>query len=131
MADPSQPPLRQLFADLSVDVQRLGAQLGGLAAAEAGAAVRAVTTGAVGIAVGAIVALVGLQVLAAALVLGLTAAGLPPWAAATIVGVLLIAAGGTVAWLQLGRLRAAPIGLPETRAGVAETIAWLKAETQR
>ena len=131
MADPSERPLRQLIGDLSVDVQRLGAQLGALARAEAQAAMRIATSSLIGMVAGVIVAFVGIQVLAAALVLGLAAAGLPPWAAALAAGVLLIAIGGGVAWLQVGRLRAAPIGLPETRSSVAETMTWLKAETQR
>jgi hypothetical protein len=131
MADTPVRPLRQLAADLSVDVQRLGAQLGALAAAESRVAVRTAATSLAGIAGGALVALVGIQVLAAALVLGLVALGLPPWAAALIGAVLLIGGGGAVAWVYVGRLRAAPFGLPETRAGLAETMAWLKAETQR
>ena len=131
MAEAPERPLRQLASDLSVDVQRLGAQLGAIAAAESRVAVRTATTSLAGIAGGAIVALVGIQVLAAAMVLGLVAAGLPAWAAALIGAVVLLAGGGGVAWLYLGRLRSAPFGLPETRASLTETIAWLKAETQR
>ena len=131
MADVPQRSFRQLFTDLSVDVQRLSVQLASLAGAEAQAAIRIVTSSVIGMAAGVIVVLVGVQILAAALVLGLVAAGLPPWAAALIGGVALIALGGGVAWLQLGRLRNAPIALPETRATLAETMTWLNAETQR
>ena len=131
MADPSERPLRQLVADLSVDVQQLGVQLGAIAAAESRIAARTAATSVVGILGGAMVAFVGIQVLAAALVLGLAAAGLPPWAAALIVGGVLVAAGGGGAWIDVARLRAAPFGLPETRASLAETLTWLKAQTQR
>jgi hypothetical protein len=131
MVDLPERSFRQLFADLSVDVQRLSLQLATLAGAEAQVAIRVVTSSIIGMVAGVIVAFVGVQVLAAALVLGLVAAGLPPWAAALIGAAVLIAAGGGGAWLQLGRLRNAPIALPETRATLAETMTWLKAETQR
>jgi hypothetical protein len=131
MDDAAKRPLRQLAADLSVDLRLLGLQLAGVARAESRTALAIVTTSLIGLVAGAVVAVAGMWVLTAAVVLGVIAAGLPPWAAALIVGVVFIAAGGGAAYVYLGRLRHAPLALPETRASLTETLTWLKSQTGR
>ena len=131
MADAPERSLRELVGDLSIDLRLLCLQLVEVARAETRTAVRTATASIIGIAAGAITALIGVLVLAAALVLGAIAAGLPPWAAALVVGLVLVAGGGTGAALYARRLRGAPFGLPETRASFEETLTWLKAQTGR
>jgi hypothetical protein len=123
--------LRQLVGDLSGDLQLLCVQLADVARAETRDAVRTITTSLIGIAAGAFIALIGVLVLTAAIVLGLIAAGLAPWASALIVGAALAASGGAAAYAYVGRLRRAPIDLRDTRASLAETMTWLKGQTER
>lgn len=131
MDDVSSRSLRQLVADLSIDLRLLGLQLAGVARAESRAAIAIVATSLIGLAASTVVALAGVFALAAALVLGAIAAGVPPWAAALIVGVVLVGGGGGAAYVYVGRLRRAPMALPETRASVTETLTWLKSQTGR
>jgi hypothetical protein len=74
------------------------------------------------------IAVAGAAVLVSALVLIVISLGLPAWAAATLVGVVLTVAGGLSA-----RHFAAPgkseFDLKETRQSLRETMEWLKVQT--
>ena len=72
----------------------------------------------------------GLLVLLSALVLIAIALGLPPWAAATVVALVMIGAGAGVIYLCITRLRHVEFDLRHTRRSVKETVAWLKAQAR-
>jgi hypothetical protein len=69
-------------------------------------------------------------VVVAALVLVAIALGLPAWAAASLVGVLLVVAGAGTIQAFLTKLRRVRLNLHETRASVTETIQWLKEQAK-
>ncbi len=123
--------LRELLTDLSGDVRLLCTQTIGLAKAEVNAATSTIAVSLAGIAAGAAIAIAGLLVLVSALVLIAIALGLPPWAAALLVGVLLTAGGAFTAQLFVARLRTVQLDLRETRASIAETVEWLRAQTTK
>ena len=120
------PSLRDLLNGISTDVQLLASQTLTLARVEASTAASKVAWSAMGVLAGAFVAVAGVAVLVSALVLVLVALGLPPWAASTIVGVTLTAAGAIAARYFIGLMRTAELGMKETRESVRETLAWLK-----
>ena len=129
--DAGNKPLRQMLQELSSDLRALAAQSLGLARAEIAAARSEITTSIVGVVAGALAALLGLVVLVAALVLIAVALGMPPWAAATAVGLLLTIGGVITVRTFTNRLRATHVDLRETRSSVTETMAWLKAQASR
>jgi hypothetical protein len=119
---------RPLLLSLSRDVRLLLDQTVGLARAEINTAVRS-TLFYVAVAGGAVVTVIGgLLVLVSAFVLIAIALGLPPWAAATLVALLMIGAGAGVTYLCIARLRHLEFDLRHTRRSVKETLAWLKAQ---
>jgi hypothetical protein len=123
--------IRPLLESVSAEVRLLIEQTARLARAEATAAIRttAIYTGAA--VAGVLVALAGLLVLVSALVLIVVALGLAPWAAALIVGLLLLGVGGGAAYFCVASLREeVEFDLPRTRRSITETIAWLKAQVQ-
>ena len=124
----NQRPLRGLLGDLSVDLRLLWTQTVHLAQAELRAAVSGLAISAAGLAAGALVVFVGFLVLIAAVVLGAIALGLPPWAAAAIVGLVIAVAGGVTIQMCLTRLKGLHLDLRDTRESVAETITWLKTQ---
>ena len=69
--------------------------------------------------------------LVSALVLIVIALGLPAWAAATLVGLLLTAGGALAAWYFVVVTRRLELTLRETRESVRETLEWLKLQTGR
>ena len=100
----------------------------GLARAEINTAVRS-TLLYVAIAAGAVVVVIGgLLVLLSALVLIAIALGLPPWAAASLVGILLVGAGAGTAYACVTKLRQVEFDLRHTRRSVKETLGWLKTQ---
>jgi hypothetical protein len=123
-------PLGALFGDLSRDLRLLATQTAGLATAEARHAASAFGAAMAGLAAGAVMALCGLLVVVAALVLVTIALGLPAWAAASLVGVLLVVAGVGTMQAFLAKLRRVRLHLHETRASVTETIQWLKEQAK-
>jgi hypothetical protein len=128
-ADPR--PLRQMLQELSADLRALAARSMDLARAEISTAASEVTRSLIGIAAGAFAALAGVLVLVSMLVLIAVALGLPPWAAAALVGLLLTIAGVFTVRTFIARLRTAHFDLRETRSSVTETVEWLKAQTNR
>ena len=129
--DAGQKPLRQMLQELSSDLRALAEQSLDLARAEIAAAKSEITTATVGLAAGALAALVGLLVLVSALVLIAIALGMPPWAAATAVGLLLTVGGAFTVRAFTARLRTTHIDLRETRSSLAETMEWLKTQASR
>jgi hypothetical protein len=114
------PHLLALSRDLSVLLD----QTVSLARTETNIAVRAILLY-VGCAVAAVVAVIGgLLVLLSALVLIAIALGLPSWAAASLVGILLVAAGAATAYVCVTKLREVRLDLPQTRRSVKETLGW-------
>ena len=127
MSDPSlNPSLRDLLSGISTDVQLLASQTLALARLEASAAATKLAWSAMGVLASVFVAVAGAAVLVSALVLILVALGLPAWAASTLVGLLLTAAGAISARYFIGAVRNAELGMKETRESLRETIAWLK-----
>jgi hypothetical protein len=128
MAD-SDRSLRRLLPALSADLQLLCGQTLALARVEASSVLRstllyvAVAIGGVALAAG------GFLVLLGALVLIAVALGLPPWVAATGVGLLLVIAGAVTAYFCVAGLKQLGFTLPHTRRSLEETFAWLKAQT--
>jgi hypothetical protein len=99
-----------------------------LARLEISNTVATISWSAVGILAGLVIAFGGFSVLVTALVLVAIALGLPPWAAALLVGIALMAGGaGTVVYF-VNNLRNAQLTLKETRDSLKETMEWLKHE---
>jgi uncharacterized membrane protein YqjE len=122
---------RVLLGTLPRELMLLGSQTLRLALTEVQRAKSEVLVAAVGLAASAVAALVGVAVLASALVLIVVALGAPAWAAALGVGAILVVGSGIAGWTFYNRLRHAPLALPDTRASLSETMTWLKSEVKR
>jgi hypothetical protein len=119
---------RAHLLSVSSDLRLLLEQTVGLARTEINAAVQS-TLLYVGIAAAAVVVVIGgLLVLLGALVLVAIALGLPPWAAATLVGVLLVGAGAGTVYVCVTKLRQVEFSLRHTRRSMKETLGWLKTQ---
>ena len=130
MTEPSpNPSLRDLLNGISTDVQLLVSQTLTLARLELSAGASKLTWSAVGALTSVLVAGAGAAVLVSALVLTLIAAGIPAWAASTVVGLTLTGAGAIGARHFFDAMRQAELGLKETRESVRETMEWLKLQT--
>ena len=129
MTQPAQSPaLRELFGAVSEDLRALVSQTSELARLEIAAATSALVTSVVGVALSLVIVLGGIGVLMSALVLIAIALGLPAWAAATAVGLVLAIGGALSARRFLGKARSVSITLSETRESITETIEWLKTQ---
>ena len=129
MTRPSRSPaLRQLLGAASEDLQALASQTLALARLEFAAATSALVTSVVGVAVSLVIVLGSVGVLMSALVLIAIALGLPAWAAATAVGLVLAIAGALSARRFLGQARSVSFTLSETRESIKETIEWMKTQ---
>ena len=127
MSEPVYPrPVRDIIAAISRDLLLLVEQLTALARAEIGEAVGGARSGAVTMAIGAALLVCGALTLVSALVLIANALGLPAWASALIIGVLLTVAGGVTLQLGVGAVRGIRLTLPETRGALADGVEWLK-----
>ncbi len=121
----------QLLGAVSGDLRTLAGQTIALGRLELGNAVSALAWSAAGLSLSIVIATAGLAVLVSALVLIVIALGLPAWAAATLVGLLLTAGGALAAWHFIGETRRLELTLRETRESVRETLEWLKVQTGR
>jgi|KBSSwiStaDraftv2_1062776.scaffolds.fasta_scaffold1185683_1 hypothetical protein len=129
MTQPAQSPaLRELFGAVSEDLRALVSQTTELARLEVATATSALVTSVVGVALSLVIVLGGVGVLMSALVLIAIALGLPAWAAATAVGLVLAIGGALSARRFLGKARSVSITLSETRESITETIEWLKTQ---
>ena len=128
MSTSSKPEVGHLFRELSADLTSLASHTVALARLEVSNTVATISWSAVGILAGLVIAFGGFSVLVTALVLVAIALGLPPWAAALLVGIALMAGGaGTVVYF-VNNLRHAQLTLKETRDSLKETMEWLKHE---
>jgi hypothetical protein len=127
MAAERRPALGTRFAEISSDLALLGLHALALAKAEGRTATRAALI-AVATALGALgVAISGALTLVSALVLIAIALGLPPWAAALVIGGALTVGGAVALQIALDMLRRVRFEFPETRSAMAESVEWLKA----
>lgn len=121
--------LGELFRSLTSDATRLIQQEISLARAEITANVRTLATDAGTALAGASLATVGLLVLVEALVLGVgVLLGRRYWLAALIVGAVLLAAGGAVAYIGLRAARARKLAPTRALTGLRETGDWARGE---
>jgi len=122
------PALRQLLGAASEDLKALASQTLALARLEFAAATSALVTSVLGVAISLVIVLGSVGVLMSALVLIAIALGLPAWAAATAVGLVLAIAGALSARRFLGQARSVSFTLSETRESIKETIEWMKTQ---
>lgn len=124
-------PTSELSRRLLTDVRLIfgrQAQLAKLELEDKGSRLR---TAGVEIAAAAVVAVFGVGVLIAAAVLALTIV-LPAWAAALIVGAVLVAVAAVLFILGRARLRSLGSLAPtETIEAAREDVAWIRRETER
>lgn len=124
-------PTSELFRRLLTDVRLIfgrQAQLAKLELEDKGSRLR---TAGVEIAAAAFVAVFGVGVLIAAAVLALTIV-LPAWAAALIVGAVLVAVAAVLFLMGRARLRSLGSLAPtETIEAAREDVAWIRRETER
>jgi cobalamin synthase len=130
MNDPSlHPSLRDLLNGISTDVQLLASQTLALGRLEVSAAVSTLAWSAMGLFASVFIAAAGAAVLVSALVLILVALAVPPWAAATLVGFVLVVSAVLSARHFINAIRRTEIGLRQTRQSIHETLEWLKLQT--
>ena len=124
-------PTSELFRRLLTDVRLIfgrQAQLAKLELEDKGSRLR---TAGVEIAAAVVVAVFGVGVLIAAAVLALTIV-LPAWAAALIVGAVLVAVAAVLFLMGRARLRSMGSLAPtETIEAAREDVAWIRRETER
>ena len=122
--------LGELFADLSRDTRTLIQDEVRLAKTELSEQASAMGRGA-GVAVGGgLIAYGGLLALIAAVVLGLIAAGLPPWAGALLGGMAAAGVGYLLVRFGLATIRAISIAPRKTVETLKEDAQWLKEQTR-
>jgi O-antigen ligase len=121
---PDARSLGDLFSDLTREIGTLVRNEVALARTEMSLKISRAARHAGMLAFGAVVALAGLFTLAASLVLVLVRAGMPPWAAALVVGIGLAAIGALVATRALAALREEDLTPTETIETLKETTAW-------
>jgi hypothetical protein len=119
-------PLWEIFTAISRDLFLLVSQLASIAKAELGSAVSGVRNGVFVATAGAVLLLFGGLTLVAALVLIAVALGLPAWAGALAVGIVLVLGGGAAIQVGVGSVRRVQLEFPETRGAVTESVQWLK-----
>lgn len=122
--------LGELFAELSTETTTLLRKEFQLAQVEIGQKVSRAGRHATLIGTGGVIAHAGALALVAALVLLLIGAGLPAWAAALIVAVVLVAVGGLLMRSGLAAMRAEDMMPRETIDTLKEGAAWAKHQTR-
>jgi hypothetical protein len=121
-----EPRLRSRFAAISEDLALLCLHTLALAKSEGRTATRAAVI-ALATAAGALaVAISGALTLVSALVLVAISLGLPPWAAALVVGGALTLGGLVALQIAVEMLRRVRFEFPETRSAMAESAEWLR-----
>jgi hypothetical protein len=121
---PDARSLGDLFSDLSREITTLMRNELALARVEMSNKLSHAATHASALALGAVTALAGVFTLAASLVLVLVRAGMPPWAAALLVGLGLAAIGGVMAMRSVSALKQEDLRPTETIQTIKETTAW-------
>jgi uncharacterized membrane protein YqjE len=127
----AEPQIGDLFRQLAQDSATLVRQEMALAKAELRENVKSVARDTAKIAVGAVVAAVGVLVMVAFLVLLLGDVIGKYWAGALIVGVLLVAVGAFLAMGGMKRLKKDSITPDQTLQTLKEDKQWLQSEMQQ
>lgn len=123
--------LGQLFAELTRETSTLIHQEVELAKTEVTQKVTAMGRDVGMMAAGGLVAYIGTLVLVATLVIVLATLGLPWWAAALIVGVVLVGVGLGILFASLNKLRHRDLVPRETVETLKEDAKWAKGEMNR
>lgn len=116
--------LGDLFHDLSDETKRLIRQEVELAKTEMTEKVTVAAKNASMIGIGALIAYTGVQILLAALIIGLGHA-MGFGFAALVVGIVVLAAGGVLAWTGINHLKNTSLAPKETATQIQETKQWL------
>ena len=128
---PADASLGDLIKAMSADLSRLVRDEIQLAQTEISAKVKQAGVGVGAFGGAGVLALYGIAALIAAAVLGL-AVVLPPWLAALIVGIVVLAVAGVVALVGKRKVsEAAPVVPERTVASVKEDVAEIKGSIQR
>lgn len=117
-----------LFRQMTSDASLLVQQEVHLAKAEVKESISHIRTMAVWFALAAALAIPGLLALTAFLVIGLGAVLGSYWASALIIGAILMIAAAVLSRRALSIVRDGKIGLPRTKASLAEDATWGKEE---
>jgi hypothetical protein len=122
--------LGELFAEVSTQVSTLVRKELELARHELGRTAARVGRAAAFVAAGGLLAYAGLIVLLIGLATLLASLGMPDWLALLLVGGVVIAIGGYLAWRFLAELRSAPIVPERTVATIQDSVQWAKEQTE-
>src|SRR4051794_20490826 len=125
-----QESLATLFSDLSTQIGDLIRQQATLARVEISTKISRLEQRAVQVALGSGLAVAGALALVAAIVLGLIALGLAPWASAGIVGIVLTGIGYLMAQRALARLNRDELAPQVTVQTTKESAEWAKHPTK-
>jgi hypothetical protein len=125
-----QESLATLFSDLSTQIGDLIRQQATLARVEISTKISRLEQRAVQVALGSGLAVAGALALVAAIVLGLIALGLAPWASAGIVGIVLTGIGYLMAQRALARLNRDELAPQVTVQTMKESAEWAKHPTK-
>jgi len=130
-ADPADASVGDLIKAMTTDLSRLVHNEVQLAQTEISAKIKQAGVGVGAFGGAGVLALYGIAVLIAAAVLGL-AVVLPPWLAALIVGIVVLAIAGVAALVGKRKMsEAAPVVPERTVASVKEDVAEIKESIQR
>lgn len=127
----TEPALGDLFRQLAQDSATLVRQEMNLAKAELKSNVKAVARDAAMVAVGGILALVGVTVLIAFLVVAVGDALDNYWLGALVVGVLFLLVGGILAMTSLKKLKHEEVAPTRTLETLKEDKQWLQSEIKQ
>lgn len=122
----TEPPLHELFADLSRETSTLIRHELTLARLELAQKTAMVGRGLSLVAAGGAVAFAGLLILLASPILLLIELGMSAWSAALFLGGVVSIAGALVTRCAVGALRSAELRPLETTRAMQESVAWLK-----
>ncbi|CAN5782654.1 phage holin family protein [soil metagenome] len=127
----SEPPLGELFKQLAQDSATLIKQEMRLARAEMQDSIRTITRGAMMLAIGGGLLLIGLLALTAFLIVLLGQALLNYWLGALIVGLVYAVIGGILVMSGKNRLQEADLKPERTIQSLQEDKRWAQAEAQQ
>jgi hypothetical protein len=116
--------LGELFGDLTREITTLVRQEATLARTEMSQKVARLGKDVGMLAAGGAVAYAGLLAIVAAIIIGLAAAGMPWWASALLVGVVIAGIGGALVWSGLNAIKHEDLTPRETIDSLKEDARW-------
>ena len=122
--------VKELVSELGRDTGLLVRQEIELAKVELKEYASRVSKSGAGIGAGAAIAHMGVVTILAAIVLALISAGVAPWLAAAVVGVVALVVGYLLIQGARRRLTATPSPFPRTAQATKETVQWAKEQLQ-